>query len=329
MRARLHRSAVTEHSPWKANFGRAALAAIYVGAVLAVAGFGHLPPLAMSFASSAVLLAAQPETPAARPRALIGGHMVAALCGWACGATLGDGLLGATIAVGVAAVLMEATDTLHPPAAVSGYLMLQQPQHWTWLLFPILCNAVLLSALTRFTGAMTAKDDMSGHAIGTMSGPPPRAMNFARRRFFDVAVLAPLFALAARRGARAGDVADVLGPPGVVPLTERQPPARLIVDPPLAGPLAEGMVFIQYRAENLRIEPIFGAAALAVTPRIGHIHVVVDSAPWHWADASGEPLIIVGLPPGPHSVELILANANHQPLDRRLIALTVPETVSI
>ena len=79
---------------------------------------------------------------------------------------------------------------------------------------------------------------------------------------------------------------------------------------------------------NLRIEPVFGPAALAVPPRIGHVHVVVDGAPWRWADASGEPLITVGLPPGPHRVEVILANANHQPLDRKMIAFTVPRAGS-
>lgn len=75
-----------------------------------------------------------------------------------------------------------------------------------------------------------------------------------------------------------------------------QPPAKLIVDPPLAGPLSKGAVFIQYRVENLRIEPVFGPDALKVTPRIGHIHVVVDDAPRHWADTSGEPVIWSGCP---------------------------------
>ena len=57
---------------------------------------------------------------------------------------------------------------------------------------------------------------------------------------------------------------EILGPPAVVPLTIEQPPARIIVDPPLPGPLSEGKVFIQYRAINLRIEPVFGSKALAV-----------------------------------------------------------------
>jgi hypothetical protein len=132
-------------------------------------------------------------------------------------------------------------------------------------------------------------------------------------------------ALILASGAFAQSVRDVLGPPGVVPLAEEQPPARIIVDPPAPGPLAEGKVFIQYRAENLRIEPVFGPKALDVSPRIGHIHVTVDGAPWHWADASGEPLILVELPPGPHKVEITLADANHQPLDRKTVEFVVPE----
>jgi Family of unknown function (DUF6130) len=119
---------------------------------------------------------------------------------------------------------------------------------------------------------------------------------------------------------------EVLGPAAVVPLAEPQPPAKIIVDPPLAEPLSRGMVFIQYRAENLRIVPVFGPNALDVSPRIGHIHVAVDDAPWHWADASGEQLIIVGLPAGPHKVQVILANANHKPLDEATVQFVVPET---
>jgi hypothetical protein len=142
--------------------------------------------------------------------------------------------------------------------------------------------------------------------------------------------LIPLLSLVALAPipATAQTAAAVLGPPGVVPLTAPQPPARLIVDQPLPGPLAQGRVFIQYRAENLRIEPVFGPAALAVSPRIGHLHVTVDGAPWHWADASGEPIILVGLLAGSHSVELILANANHQPIDRKTVTFVVPQADS-
>ncbi|HEX9449166.1 MAG TPA: DUF6130 family protein [Dongiaceae bacterium] len=124
--------------------------------------------------------------------------------------------------------------------------------------------------------------------------------------------------------AMAQSAGEVLGPAAVAPLKEQQPPAKIILDPPLAEPLSHGLVFIQYRTEHLRIVPVFGLNALDVSPRIGHIHVTVDDAPWHWADASGEPLILVGLPAGPHQVRIILANADHQPLDQATIDFIVP-----
>jgi Family of unknown function (DUF6130) len=102
-------------------------------------------------------------------------------------------------------------------------------------------------------------------------------------------------------------------------LTEQQPAAKIVVDPPLAEPLSRGVVFIQYRTENLQIVPVFGPKALDVSPRIGHLHVAVDGAPWVWAETSGGPIIIAGLTAGPHKVEITPVNANHQPLDRSVV----------
>jgi hypothetical protein len=116
---------------------------------------------------------------------------------------------------------------------------------------------------------------------------------------------------------------DVRGAAAVEPI-QNEPPAKLAIDPPLAESLSHGRVVIQYRTENLHIVPVFGLAALAVSPRIGHIHVTVDDGPWVWADASGEPVIINGLPPGPHKVRIQLETANHQLLDQGIVNFTVP-----
>jgi len=105
----------------------------------------------------------------------------------------------------------------------------------------------------------------------------------------------------------------------VTQTADPEPAAKIVVDPPLAEPLSRGVVFIQYRTENLQIVPVFGPKALDVTPRIGHLHVAVDGAPWVWAETGGGPLIVAGLPAGPHKVEITLVNANHQPLDRTVV----------
>jgi len=107
----------------------------------------------------------------------------------------------------------------------------------------------------------------------------------------------------------------VLWAPNVVAQTaEQQAAAKLVVDPPLAEPLSRGVVFIHYRTENLQIVPVFGAKAVDVTPRIGHLHIAVDGASWIWTHASGGPIIVAGLPAGPHKIEITPVGANHRPV---------------
>jgi Family of unknown function (DUF6130) len=117
---------------------------------------------------------------------------------------------------------------------------------------------------------------------------------------------------------------EFVGAAPIAPLTVEEPPAKIIIDPPLADSLKGGRVVIQYYAQNLHIRPVYGEAALAVSPRIGHIHVFVDDATWRWLDASGEPLTINGLSPGPHKVRILLVNANHQPLDEGTVSFVIP-----
>ena len=109
---------------------------------------------------------------------------------------------------------------------------------------------------------------------------------------------------------------------------EKEPAPKLILDPPLAEGLAQGIVWIQYRVENVRILPVFGAGALNVSPRVGHLHISVDDLPWLWADASDLNTVdIAGLPPGEHKVKIDLVDANHQVFagQSKTVTFTVPE----
>jgi hypothetical protein len=112
---------------------------------------------------------------------------------------------------------------------------------------------------------------------------------------------------------------------------ENEPAPRLIVDPPLPHLLARGVVQIQYRAENVRILPVFGAAALNVSPRVGHLHVRVDDLPWWWAETAdnNNTIDFAGVPPGEHKVRIDLVDANHRvfPGQSVTVSFTVPERV--
>ncbi|UBF30384.1 DUF6130 family protein (plasmid) [Kovacikia minuta CCNUW1] len=117
---------------------------------------------------------------------------------------------------------------------------------------------------------------------------------------------------------------DIIGPSPLIAIVN-EAPARLIVDPPLPEPLAQGRVFIQYRTENLRVLPVFGKGALDVSPRVGHIHITVDDAPWHFVDTSGETIILVGLKPGLHKVLIELADPTHKVITSETVTFTVPD----
>ena len=116
---------------------------------------------------------------------------------------------------------------------------------------------------------------------------------------------------------------------GATPLVAvaNEAPAKLIVDPPIPEQLAQGRVFIQYRTENLRIMPVYGNAALAVSPRLGHLHYYVDGQSWPTVDSSGETVVLVGLQPGLHKVKLELADATHKPIPgaTQVVEFTVPQ----
>jgi hypothetical protein len=117
---------------------------------------------------------------------------------------------------------------------------------------------------------------------------------------------------------------DIRGPSPLIAI-ENEAPAKLIVDPPLPEPLAQGRVFIQYRTENLRVVPVFGQGALEVSPRLGHIHITVDDARWHFVDSSGETIILVGLEPGPHKVLIELADPTHKIITSETVKFSVPD----
>jgi len=110
----------------------------------------------------------------------------------------------------------------------------------------------------------------------------------------------------------------------IPPAAAVQPAAQLMVDAPLAVPLSKGLVVVPFRAQHLKILPVYGEAALRVVPRIGHLHITLDHAAWHWLQASEEPIVIQGLPSGPHQLTLELADANHHVLAAQNLDFTIP-----
>lgn len=151
-------------------------------------------------------------------------------------------------------------------------------------------------------------------------------MQSVRRTLIATAITA-IVVTASARSLPAQTAKDVRGATPLVALAD-EPAPKLIVDPPIPEQLAQGRVFIQYRTENLRILPVFNKTALAVSPRVGHLHYRVDGQSWPTVDTSGETIVLVGMAPGPHKIVIELADPTHKPLVSQTLEFTIPAQAS-
>lgn len=134
-----------------------AFAAVFraLGAGLAIAVMEALaraaaePLSRVPFVTSIVLVFAIPEAPAARPRAVIGGHLLSTVAGLVCLTLLGQGEASSVVAVGTATLLMLVTRTLHPPAGLDAFLVVTQALPARWLAEPILLGTLALVIFAR------------------------------------------------------------------------------------------------------------------------------------------------------------------------------------
>jgi len=102
------------------------------------------PLMTIPFATSIVLVMGSPEADPAQPRALVGGHLVAALVGLVIVKLVGPNPWAAALAVGLAMVAMHLTGTFHPPAGINPLLVVVNNFSWTYIIVPVACGALLL-----------------------------------------------------------------------------------------------------------------------------------------------------------------------------------------
>lgn len=104
-----------------------------------------------------------------------------------------------------------------------------------------------------------------------------------------------------------------------------EPAPKLTVGQPLPGPLANGVAFIPYRLENLRILPIGGPGSREVSPRAGHLHITLNDLPWQWADyGQSNTIILVNLPKGEHQVLIEAVDTEGNVLTSQMVTFKSP-----
>jgi len=119
--------------------------------------------LAASFGASCVLVFAIPQSPLARPKNVIGGHLISSLIGLILLVVLGSSPLTMALGVGLAIACMQATETLHPPAGGDPLIVLMAGGAigWSFLLTPILIGTVAICLVGYLYHKFVSKRDYS------------------------------------------------------------------------------------------------------------------------------------------------------------------------
>jgi CBS domain-containing membrane protein len=119
-------------------------------AFLASAGAQQL--LLASMGASAVLLFAVPHGQLSQPWPLVGGHVLSAIIGVMCARYIGQPLLAASVAVGLAIGVMYYARCIHPPGGATALtaVMGGEAVHalgYQYVLAPVLLNVLLILAI--------------------------------------------------------------------------------------------------------------------------------------------------------------------------------------
>ena len=99
-----------------------------------------IPP----FGASMVLVMAVHESPLAKPKNILLGHILSAVSGVIILYLIGDNFLALGIAVALAVFVMIVTDTIHPPAGANPIIVILTGQGISFVLFPITVGAFML-----------------------------------------------------------------------------------------------------------------------------------------------------------------------------------------
>ena len=123
---------------------RATGAGIAIALMELLARVADEPLSRVPFVTSIVLVMALPESPPARPYAVISGHMLSCLAGLLAVWTLGPGESAIAVALGLSLLFMLTFDALHPPAGIDAFLIAAFGLPLMWVLSPVLIGALFL-----------------------------------------------------------------------------------------------------------------------------------------------------------------------------------------
>lgn len=130
--------------PWR-NAALSGLGGALTIGLLSVANETHVALLLIPpFGASCVLVFGIPASPLARPRNVIGGHLISAAAGLLAVGAFGPTPIGIAVGVGLAIAFMMLSDTVHPPAGANPIVVALINPGWSFLLTPVLAGTVAI-----------------------------------------------------------------------------------------------------------------------------------------------------------------------------------------
>ncbi len=112
---------------------------------------GGAPMLLASFGASCAILFGMPDSRAARPRNLVGGHTISAIVAVLTVAVMGCTVISIPIAVMASVLLMIATDTLHPPGGATALFGVASAASPGYILMPTMVGVAILLIVALIT----------------------------------------------------------------------------------------------------------------------------------------------------------------------------------
>lgn len=130
--------------PWRHALLAGLGGALAIGVLAVVHGADAAMLLIPPFGASCVLVFGVPASPFARPRNVIGGHVISATMGLCAIHLLGAMPLATGLGVGLAIAAMILSDTVHPPAGANPIVVAFALPDWSFLLAPVLIGSACI-----------------------------------------------------------------------------------------------------------------------------------------------------------------------------------------